>query len=330
MRPKHVLFAILIGFVSFSVTAENLRGPVRAIRTVTTDPVSVSTGVNDIAVFGLGEPTRFVKALRLEVRIPPDAREFSGGLALYLYQDLSPSPEERVMTLRGTRVFFEGLPNARRFFVVIPTRRDHGISSSADTFVVEPTVAPDAFPVAFAILPAMKGLPEAVETARFSIEARQVLFNEGALRLDIVDSAGNAVEVSEGTRRQFRVRLNGETLQYDTREVVLTPGLHEVELVSDIYENRNVTVGVERGTVTSVVLELVRPQSRLRIEAPQGSEVFLDGTRLEDPRGEVTVEPGQHTVLFRVGDYTVSRSITVEPKRDYNISLSLDILVNEE
>lgn len=329
MRESSLALAILF-CISATALAENIRGPVTAVREVASEPVSLSMGVNDIAALQIGGETRFLKAVRLEVQVPSNIREFAGGLALYLYSNLAPTPEERVMTLTGTRQFFEGLPRANRFFVVVPTRSDHGLSGAADTFLVDPALSPEAFPIAFAILPVMKGLPSQVEEATFSIRAHRVLFNEGALQLQVVDSEGNRVTMEEAGRREFRIRLNGSELAYDTNEIVLAPGLHEVELVSEVYENRNVTVGIERGSVSTLVMELVRPRSRLTIEAPQGSEVFIDGSRLEEPFGQVTVSPGEHTVLFRVGDYTVSRNISVQPKRDYNISLSLDILVSEE
>lgn len=330
MTRHGIALIIFLASLSSPGFGENIRGRVAAVKEIAAEPVTFSVSVNEMASLRVAEPTRFLEALRLEIRIPQESRDFAGGLALYLYKDITPAPREEVMTLSGTRVYFEGLPQASRFFLLIPMQEDHTLSGSADTVLVGSVVPPEAFPIAVALFPAMKGLPRRIHEARFPVEVRRVVSNEGALQLEIVDDSGEPVPTEVAAKREFSIRVNGSEVAHDTRELVLQPGLHEVELRSDIYENRNVTVGIERGSVSNLELELIRPRSRINIEAPDGSEVFVDGTRVNIASGAVTVEPGEHTVLFRVGDYTVSRNISVKPKKDYNISLSLNILVHEE
>jgi hypothetical protein len=263
-----------------------------------------------------------------------------------------------VLQFEGTELFFLPMPARNRILVRVPLREDHGFRQTADVYVTRPA-ATQTVPLLAQIVPVMKGLPERAMRARFRVTATPLIRNIGALRLFLLHPDGTLI--TDPRDYDLEVRLDGGSLatagenaggtagdtsgggpggadgddRGDDRsrlgeEITLLPGLHRVAVRSEEFENESLTFGVERGRVTDLRVELQRPRSTLRVDAPEPAELFVNGERVGEGRRSLSLPPGEHTLLFRLGDYSVSRKIVIEPKQDYEISLSLDILVRED
>jgi hypothetical protein len=69
---------------------------------------------------------------------------------------------------------------------------------------------------------------------------------------------------------------------------------------------------------------------KIVFEAPDTAEIFLDGQKLDGlPKKPMSVTEGEHTVIMRVGNYSLTKKFSVERGRSYKISLFLDISVQE-
>jgi hypothetical protein len=166
--------------------------------------------------------------------------------------------------------------------------------------------------------------------ADFSITAKPLLLDIGAARLRITDPTGVDILESAGSLREFQLFLDGERVDYDEEPIVLAPGLHSLSLESTRYENQRLTFGVERGTISQVDVQLEEPRSAVRFDAPEGVTLFVDGEEVDHRAADFSLPAGEHTVMFQIGEYTVSKRFAVEPKKSYEISLTLDILINED
>lgn len=321
----------LIALTPVSVRAEQIRGQVIIAEPSgsVTDPYRVEISMEQIAILPLTGDPRFLDGIRLEVQVPRAARMNPGTLGLYLYSGITPPPEGRVMTLTGRRLFFLPVPNAARFFVTVPVNEPHTFRGTADTYVTS-VVATDAFPLAVALLPITKGITHETAAARFPLRIDPIVPEIGSIKLTVRTPDGEPVDPESPDQREFTLHLNGDTIEYDGSELVLTPGLYRVGLESERYERDQLTIGVERGQVAQVAFTLREPRSVIRFEAPAGAELFVNGESVAHDDGEFTLPPGEHTVLFRVGDYAVSRRLLVEPRRNYQITLGLDILIEED
>jgi len=320
-----LLFTGAIGY------AESLRGPVVSMveLDVSKAPeVSFELGLEDIASVSLTGDLRFLQGVQLEVQVPDTARGFPGSFGLYLYKNVTPTPTSGLGTYSAARAFFDIVPSGNRFFVTIPLRTDHTLRQTADSYLVKPPIDSEDFPLLVTIYPVMKGLSRSATNSRFNITAKPLLVDRGALRLRITDPQGVEIQKASGALREFTVLLDGSTIEYGDEDFILTPGLHKLVLESPRYENQSMTFGVERGKVTNVALELTEPVSTVKIDAPEGTQLFVDGARVE--KSPLQLPPGEHTLLFKLGDYTISRRLTVEAKKNYKISLSLNILINED
>ncbi len=328
-------FALLTLLLLSSIQAgfsETLRGSVEQVETLQIAAGSqqrFELGMNDLGVLRLEGDVRFLRGVQLEVQVPGSAQEFPGSFALYILRDVSPDPELAVMTFQGRRVALEPLPLGARFFYSMPAVPEHQLRSTVDARVAPQSLGIEAYPVVFSIIPVMKGISPAAAEGRFVVTARPLLLDRGALRLSILTPEGDEIREAQGAFRNFSLSIDGEEVEYTGEEIVLATGLHRLSLESQVFENETVTFGVERGTVAEMNIELERPRSEITVDAPRNAELFVNGVPWN--RNEpLSLDPGDHTILFELGDFSVSRRFQVEPKKDYEIVLSLDIMIREE
>ncbi|MGM0673098.1 MAG: hypothetical protein ACQETQ_00230 [Spirochaetota bacterium] len=326
-----VLLSLALSWYSFG--QNQVRGRLTTELTVepsNTDGVEAPLRAERLAAISIDQELAFLKGIQLEIRVPDVVRESGGGFALYLYGDVSPAPSSGRRQYEGRQISSENIPNTSRFFMSVPVSGEHRLKQTADTHVVDSVVPPDQFPLLMTILPVMKGMPDDAMSAEFSITAKPLLLDVGAAQFRILDPEGTDILESAGSLREFQLFLDGEQRDYDGEPFFLAPGLHRVSLESARFENQRRTFGVERGAVSEVQLQLEEPQSSVSFEAPQDVTLFVDGEEVDHTSSGFTLSPGDHTVTFQIGEYTVSRRIEVEPKKSYEISLSLDILISED
>ncbi len=332
MRIPHLsrlLIVFFLALVASAVYAETVRGSLVGVLEVEDEEGTESVEFRPEGVVGvrLSPGLRFLEGVQLEISIPQAAREVAGGLGLYVYAAPTASLDGTTETREGRRLFFLPLPARSRVLIQVPVSEDHDFRQTADVYVASPA-GQDSFPLVAQIVPVMKGLPGRAATARFEIAAKPLIRNIGAVRIFLVHPDGTLI--SDLSEYEITTTLDGDAVERLDSEFTLLPGLHRVQVTSDTFENEGLTFGVERGRVTELRIELQRPRSTVRVEAPEVAELFVDGERIGEGRGSLTLPPGEHTLLFRMGDYTVSRKLVIEPKQDYEISLTLDILISED
>ncbi|MFP4372759.1 MAG: hypothetical protein ACLFPO_00305 [Spirochaetaceae bacterium] len=322
------LAAVTAGYtqsqVHGTVTSQLLVEPSQA------DGVSTEVRAERLVSLSIDQELNFLEGIQLEIRVPEAVRTTGGGFAVYLYDNVGPAPSAERTDYRGRRVFFRAMPAARRFFVTIPVSSSHALRETADTYLVDEVVGVERFPMLLAILPVMKGIPDSALRAAFTVTAKPLLLDIGAARVRISDPDGADILESPGSLREFELYLDGERIDYDEDPIALAPGLHRLSVESTRYDNQRLTFGVERGQVSRVDIQLEEPRSAVRFEAPDGVTLFVDGEEVDHDATDFSLPAGEHTVMFRIGEYTVSKRFAVAPKKSYEISLTLDILIDED
>ncbi len=332
-----LLLVTLGACASLASAHETLRGPwvePAALPTDSEQTVEFSLHTGEIGRLDVERHSRFLDGIELEIEIPEAVRPYAGSFAIYMIAAAETTQDREHARVHGERILFETLPRGRRVFVLLPMHPDHGMRASADSLKAGRRVTSDDLPVALSIRPVMKGLPEGVRETRFPVKLRAVFREEGAARVVLVGPDGERLDQDEEhvdeILDEIELTIGDRRLSSLSEELVLPAGLHRVQLTGERYVDRSETFGLERGSVRTVHLTLEEETATVVIDAPIGVEMFLNGERVERLDQELTVTPGTYTVLFRFGEYTISRSLTVEAQRDYKISLSLDILIDED
>ncbi len=269
---------------------------------------------------------RFVEGIEIEIKIPSAIRNLRDSFALFLYKDVYPKPDEDVWAYTGKRLTFELIPPRAQIYYRIPLDMGLDITPSPDTVYIEKPLRSSDFPLILTILPVMKGIPATASIAEFRIRTRTVLKETGSLEIDFTLSDLSP----DPDMSSVNLYLDGKSITPSEKPIVLTTGLHSLEFLSDDYRSQSFRVAIEPGktTVLSIPVEPLIP--RIYFEGPNVAEFFFDGEKLDIiPGVALDVTEGEHTLLFKIGDYRVSKRIFIEKSKDYNISLFLDILVEE-
>jgi len=207
-------------------------------------------------------------------------------------------------------------------------RADADVETSAAAMVLENPRGTDALPIAVTLQARMKGAPREVASAELGLVARSVSRNIGSAVLTFEREDGSIFD-PEGLRTpEFSLTVDAASVAV-AAEYLLEPGIHRITLRSETFQDQSVSVGIRRGEATSVTIPLLPALATVTYSAPRGSAVWLDGRRLDGETGVFTAVPGEHTIVVAVGDYTVTRRFAVQEGREYNISVTMDVAVEE-
>ncbi len=305
--------------------ADTVRGTLVGRLTVQADQESGETlvGIDDLLGVDLASDTRFFKGVEVAISIPREVRRFRDLLALFIYTNVKPEPSQEVGRYTGDQAGFVVLPPTAKAYINIPLATN-SIEPSAETITLPVAIAANQFPIILAVLPLEKGIPGSIESSKFAISARPVLRNEGLLRLTL-NEGGSPPTLP------FDLSIDDQQEPFPQPDgYVLPTGLHHLRITSDYYTEQFQTFGIDQGATTKVNLTLVRPVPKLIFEAPAIASVYLDGQLLTPlPRTPMVVKEGTHVIQFKFGDYSLTKTITVEKGKTYKISLFLDISVQE-
>jgi hypothetical protein len=190
--------------------------------------------------------------------------------------------------------------------------------------VIDEVVAPGDFPLALTVLPVMKGIPTTLYDSDFAVRVKPIFAEEGLVTVAVSAEDEDAVlEDPEITIDNSPVEIAGAAIRLD-------PGIHTLEVSADGYEPFESSFAVQKGSVQTVSAVLKPAQPKVYFEGPEASEVFLDGKRIDYAPGKpIFTDPGEHIVLFQIGDYSLSKKFAVRGGKSYKISLFFDILVKE-
>lgn len=320
---KSLVPALLLIFPAL-LFAENVRGPVVANLSIdsTSKPQEETLGIEDLLGVELAGNGRFVKGIELDFTLPASARQYRNLLGLYIYKGVKPRPSKASDLYSGDRAGFIVLPATSRVYVNVPIK-PNSIQQSAETITIGTAIPATEFPLIVTILPVAKGLPTGVSESQFGVKVSPILEDKGLLKLDISES-GKPPEFP------FSLSIDDQSTEPQSGGYELASGIHHLSITSDHYKEINKTFGIDKGQTTSIAISLERLVPKITFEAPDSAEIFLDGQKLDGvPTKPVTVTEGEHTVIMRVGNYSLTKKFSVERGRSYKISLFLDISVQE-
>jgi len=323
-RPVFVWIIYLSAF-ALPAAAESFRSLLEGTLELSVDSPegsSVNLAYNGSALISLGRGSRFFRGIELELSAPQAWLAQRGSLAMLIYAELDRLPSPGVNNLEGRRIAFDSLPNKIKMIYQIPVRRSHGLRTTPYATVPADTTLPASFPLLFKLMPIVKGLSEEVENMHFVLSARPILADEGAVKFN--------VRYPEQLRdKPFMVLIDDVVMNNMAEEQILKEGEHHLVILSEDYRNENRRFMVERAKRLDIVINLQDPTPLIIFEAPGNARIFLNNHPVVRENGPIPVEPGVHEAKFQVGDYTLTRNITIQRGKTYRIALAVGIDIEE-
>jgi hypothetical protein len=283
---------------------------------------SINIGSNGAVLINMGKDTRFLRGIELELTAPQGWLAYRGSLAMLIYADLDRQPSRGINDLEGRRVIFDPLPNKVKSVYQVPVRSPHGLRTSPYAVVLQNTVPPSSFPILFRLMAIVKGLNEELENMTFTLTAKPILTDEGAVRI--------TYRYPQQLRgKQFTVLIDDVVLENPAEERLIKEGEHHLVIVSEDYRNENRRFMVERAKTTDLVIELQDPTPLIVFESPGNTRIFLNNNPVSRDSGPIPVDPGTHEARFQIGDYILTKIINVQRGKTYKVAVSVGIDIDE-
>jgi len=274
---------------------------------------------NQAVVVTFPTDSLFIQGLEFELRIPKAVQGAESSIAWSLYSLVSPAPSVDRVDYSASLIATQPLPSRVSMNLILPVIDRHGIKSGPFASLIPSVAGSDKFPLMFKLTPIGKGLTPSVESADFKLTVRPVLRDEGALSVK--------VSFPEGAERsESAVFVDDKRIEDSQAMVLVKKGARVVRVTAEGYKEEVLTVAVEAGRVASVTIEMIPSAPIFAFQAPAGTFVSIDGQAVppSDMNG-FSVEPGEHSLFFRIGDYSMTRKVMALRGKTYKLVLSVEL-----
>ena len=327
MKRKTVYFTVIIMLIALiPAAAENIRGKI-AGNIILTDSTAagdnnLTMSIEDLLAVTVDKDSEFIRGFEVEVRVPSQLRNYGSSFAFNIYEAISPEINDGIGTYYGRKYDSLILPNSARFFIRIPVGEKLPQSADPYTTVFSGVTEAADYPLMFTVLPMMKGFPSSLYDSGFSITVNPIYKDAGKLKLEFI--------IPEGLPRDsLRLSIDGKTVRASD-EIRLVSGNHSINAGVAGCADISRTFSIRAGETTNIVFEFEELESSVLIDVPENTVTYIDGEKLEiTPEGRIILDPGEHLVLFKIGDYKISKKFELLPGKDCKISLFLDIFIEE-
>lgn len=324
-NKKSIFLLIFIFFSLFSICSEPFRVNEMKIVTISdSDATEKATlGINDSLAIQLPQNKQFLQGIELDIKIPKDVAAYRDSIVYYIYTNVQPTPNEDIIDYIGKKLFLDTLPGRLSYSIQISLDNNNPLKTSPYSTLLPITIEKDTNTLILRLQLAMKGVPESFFTAMFDITVKPILKNEGLFTLNL-----NYPKVEE-QNSPVLVYIDEKPVS-SFENIVLPTGTHHISIISENYRNEMRTFSILQAKETILDVDLKPTTPEIIISAPETSEIYLDNELIEKTSNPISVEPGEHTIKFVIGDYEVSKSVQVINGKTYTVNLSVNIDISEE
>lgn len=316
-----VLFACTVLSAGFADTFRVRSMTTLTINTQIPEWQTVQLGYNDSLGILFSEPTTFLKGVEIEVKIPQEIIEYQNSMAWGLYKNILPKPLSTIIDYQGEKLVLQPLPSRLTFVLQIPLKPKHGLKTGPYATVLPFIHNPAEGALLFRLLPVMKGLPDNIDKLTFVTRIKPILTEEGGLNLNIIHP--------EKEKQPISIRIDEVLITNPDNLHILSPGSHNVSIVSDSYRNEVRVFTVESARITTLSVEMQDTAPQILLIAPENTRIEINNIEVDSSREPRIMEPGEYSIRFTIGDYELVKQITVEKGKNYTVSLLIDIQVSE-
>lgn len=322
----HCVLLLCVLVTQFSVSAESFRVHKTVVATIVnpSDVVKVQMGINDVLSINLPKENYFIQGIELEIKIPSDAAMYRDAVAYSLYNDISPIPTSEIIDYTGTRLYINTFPGRLSYNLRIPVFAKHGMKDNPYSVLVPITLANDISSIFFRLQLVMKGTTKNLDNSVFDVSIKPSLIDFGLFKLAV-----SCPEREPENQKGYTVFIDEK--QVDMKKPILLPvGKHYVSIVSEFYRSEVRTVNVIQGETALVEIALRDITPLVTITVPENTLVFIDDQQVEGDLSQITLLPGDHTIMLKIGNYEVVKSLHAENGKTYHVSTVLDVDIVSE
>lgn len=323
---RFVSLACLIAILSpLSVFSEGLRTNIVAVVSLSSEESegqSVSLRYNEaVAVMYPADPT-FIQGVEFELRIPKAYQGSESSISWSVFSRVYPAPSLERLDYSAELISTQTLPARVSLNLVLPMIDRHGIKSGPFASLVPMVVGVERFPLVFKLSPVGKGFSPSMEAAEFKLIVRPVLRDEGGIKVSVVYPDGS-------DRVSAAVFIDDKRADTPDSLILVKKGPHVIRVSSEGYREEILTIAVVAGKINNLSISMTPNAPLLVFQAPAGAYVAIDGLAVsQGDLAGLTVEPGEHTLHLKIGDYSLTRKFMALRGKVYTVVLSVELEIS--
>jgi hypothetical protein len=286
---------------------------------------TIALSLEEAAVLALEEETPFLEGIRVELVLSNELKKHFDSFALGIYKNLSPVPQSAVRFYSGQRALFQYLPYLNRIYIQLPLKTAAGGEAPpVGTYRLQTPLRRTDFPLLLTMVPLAKGIPASIADNKFYFSVKPLLEKKGFANL--------VLHFPEGLEDEpIELFVNGVPIPSPRQRLELPSGIHQLRIVSSSFKEINTSFTVESGKTNQVDIDLEQTITHLTIDAPSGTELYLDGEKLTDGIAfPIPITEGNHLVRAKIADHSISKKFSVQKGKHYHLSIIFDIIVKED
>jgi len=333
---KKTIPLILLSLALISVYPENVRGLIvdeAYIQTVSGYEQTLEIALEEAAAIYIDGNSQFLTALQMELILSSTMKEYSDSFGIAVYKRVNPQPQKGLIFFKAERVFFHYLPYQNRIYINLPLSQSAiNDTASSGYFTLEEPLIMEDFPLIVSMIPLMKGIPGSVIDNKFYLNIKPILMKAGSLKVEIALPAGSrTADTTQTADEIFQLYIDGQKIIEPFFLPEIESGIHRLKISSTLFQEINGTFTIEPAQEKVLQFELQESKSFLNITMPRGAEIYLDGDKLSQQQvNSLSLSEGSHTVIIKIGDYSISKKISIVAGKNYNLSVIIDIIIEED
>lgn len=324
---KFIIFSIIFSYIYAPIFAESFRVKkvhiINASNDITNCTETARIGINESLGIYLPEDKTFFEGLEIKFEIPDSLAAYRDSVACTLYSSISPSPAAEKIDYSGTRGFVQTLPGKLSWILQIPFIEKNSLKANSYTTIADSIPDISSNVVFLRLQPVMKGIPEEVSSSLITVTVKPLFIKKGKLNINLISENDETKNCS--------IFIDDEAVNYSKKNgILLDTGIHNISVISEFYRNEVRTVRIDQAKKTELDIQLKSVDPTLILTAPDGTEVFLDEEKFTHFGEEILISEGEHKIRLILGDYEVTKKVTIVKGKTYTINLSVDLQINEE
>lgn len=280
--------------------------------------------INDALAIYLPETLQYIDGLEIKFDIPGEIATQKSCCEFAIYDNIFPEPNTEISEYKGDKIFSGIIPSKFSWIVQIPFSDQKNLKSNQYTTKIGQIPDLSNHFIFLRLHQLIADLPDEVLKAEFIISIRPILSDKGKFTLNLNCPDENVETCTifiDDTAYNFNTLKSG---------IFLDTGIHNVTIISEYYrtEVRKIRVDMAKQTDLSIQMKSIEPT--LLITAPSGVKVYIDNELCTKIGTEFKISEGKHKISFTLGDYQVTRTLSIVKGKSYKANISVDLQFSEE
>lgn len=286
-------------------------------------PQSVTAQADDAIVISLPEDKGFIEGVEILFKVPPEVAQWIDSVSWAFYNGVKPEPTENRTDYRGKRTTVGTFGDLLSLDIKVPLAKPNSIKQDAYSVYIDDIPDFKNGKIFLRLQPAVRDSSGIIGNSRFDITVKPIYINRGRLNITLLPPEGEALKDTE-------LFIDGQESKLTPGGIPVTPGIHDISIVSGSYRNEVRTVTVTQAKTVELEIQLRDITPTVRLAIPIGTQAYCDGSRVEDTKKPMKLEQGKHSFRFVLGGYEISKQVDIINGHTYTVALNIDASVSED